>query len=119
MSAAGSPRWSRPRAPVADPAPLRERIDAALREVIDPEIGLDVVELGLVYGVALDGADVAVQLTMTTAACPLGEQILEDATTRLQAVSGIGVVHVELVWEPPWSPDRMSPAAKELLGWSA
>ncbi|MBL8627671.1 MAG: metal-sulfur cluster assembly factor [Myxococcales bacterium] len=103
---------------MADQA-LRDRVEAALREVIDPEIGLDVVELGLVYGVEVAAADVAVQLTMTTAACPLGEQILEDATTRLRAIPGIGAVHVELVWEPPWSPDRMSPAAKELLGWSA
>jgi|JI10StandDraft_1071094.scaffolds.fasta_scaffold09393_10 metal-sulfur cluster biosynthetic enzyme len=104
---------------MADEPPLPDRVDAALREVIDPEIGLDVVELGLVYGVEFDGADVTVQLTMTTAACPLGEQILEDATTRLQAIAGIGAVHVELVWEPPWSPARMSAAAKELLGWSA
>ncbi|MBK7194836.1 MAG: metal-sulfur cluster assembly factor [Myxococcales bacterium] len=97
---------------------LSDRVRAALREVIDPEIGLDVVELGLVYGVEVDATDVTVHLTMTTAACPLGEQILEDATTRLQAIPGIGAVQVELVWEPPWSPDRMSPAARELLGWS-
>lgn len=103
---------------MAEPS-LSDQVWTALREVIDPEIGLDVVELGLVYGVEIDAADVTVQLTMTTAACPLGEQILEDATTRLQAVPGIGAVHVELVWEPPWSPERMSPAAKELLGWSA
>lgn len=90
----------------------------ALRGVIDPEIGLDVVELGLVYGVDVDGRDVRVRLTMTTPACPLGEEIVRDAEDRLQAIDGVGAVDVELVWDPPWSPERMSPAARKLLGWS-
>ncbi|MBE2252373.1 MAG: metal-sulfur cluster assembly factor [Myxococcus sp.] len=90
----------------------------ALREVIDPEVGLNVVDLGLVYGVDVDGAAVHVRLTMTTPACPLGEHIARDAEERLRGLDGVGEVTVELVWEPAWSPDRMSPEGKAHLGWN-
>ncbi len=105
-------------APTTGDAELRERITTALRAVIDPELGLDVVDLGLVYGIDIDGHDVRVALTMTTPACPLGEHIVHDARARLAEVDGIATARVDLVWEPPWSPDRMSDAAKEALGWS-
>jgi metal-sulfur cluster biosynthetic enzyme len=97
---------------------LEARAIDALRGVIDPEIGLDVVELGLVYRVDVDRRDVRVRLTMTTPACPLGEVIVRDAEDQLRALAGVGAVDVELVWDPPWSPERMSPAARKLLGWS-
>jgi metal-sulfur cluster biosynthetic enzyme len=97
---------------------LRERVLEALSEVIDPELGLDVVALGLVYGVDVDAGRVQVRVTMTTPACPLGEQIVRDAQERIAACEGVAEAHVELVWEPPWSPSRMSPSAKEALGWS-
>lgn len=97
----------------------RARIEEALRQVIDPELGLDVVDLGLVYGIELEGAAVRVALTMTTPACPLGEQIVRDAEDRLRAIDGIDDVSVELVWDPPWDPTRMSPAARDALGWSS
>jgi metal-sulfur cluster biosynthetic enzyme len=106
---------------VADPDvndAMEARAIDALRGVIDPEIGLDVVELGLVYGVDVHGRDVRVRLTMTTPACPLGEEIVRDAEDRLRVIDGVGAVDVELVWDPPWSPERMSPAARKLLGWS-
>jgi metal-sulfur cluster biosynthetic enzyme len=90
----------------------------ALRGVIDPEIGLDVVSLGLVYGVTFDAdGDATVRMTMTTPACPLGEVIAEDAVNAARAVDGVGEVRVELVWDPPWTPDRMSPEAQRALGW--
>jgi metal-sulfur cluster biosynthetic enzyme len=100
---------------------LRRRALEALEEVIDPELGIDVVALGLVYEVAVDSAtaSVRVALTMTTAACPLGEQIVRDAESRVRALEGVRDVAVRLVWEPPWSPERMSPKARELLGWPA
>lgn len=97
---------------------IRTRATEALGEVIDPELGLSVVELGLVYGVEVDGGAVRVRLTMTTPACPLGEEIVADAESRLQAIDGVVGVQVDLVWEPPWGPERMSAAAKDLLGWS-
>lgn len=92
--------------------------EAALGEVIDPELGLDVVNLGLVYGVDLVDGALRVQLTMTTPACPLGDEIVRDAEARLRALPGVRAVTVELVWEPAWGPERMSAYAKELLGWS-
>ncbi len=92
-------------------------VRAALRDVIDPELGLDVVDLGLVYGVDVVGDQVHLRLTMTTPACPLGGEIVRDAETCLAGVPGVGGVHVELVWDPPWSPALMSPAARASLGW--
>lgn len=97
---------------------LRARALDALREVIDPELGINVVDLGLVYGLEVDAGRVHVRLTMTTAACPLGEQIVRDAEQRLRAVDGVDQVQVELVWEPPWGPERMSDEAKATLGWN-
>jgi metal-sulfur cluster biosynthetic enzyme len=97
---------------------LHERVLEALREVIDPELGLNVVELGLVYGVDIDAGRVQARLTMTTPACPLGEQIVRDAQERIAACEGVAEARVDLVWEPPWSPSRMSASAKEALGWS-
>lgn len=96
---------------------LTTRVRKALCEVIDPELGLSVIDLGLVYGVELDGDRVQIQLTMTTPSCPLGDEIVRDAEMRLAALDGVGTVLVELVWDPPWSPARMTPSAREALGW--
>ena len=97
---------------------VETRVLEALREVIDPELGLNVVDLGLVYGLDIENSHVRLQLTMTTPACPLGEQIVTDAEDRLLAVEGVNDVRVDLVWEPPWSPERMSEDAKRALGWA-
>jgi metal-sulfur cluster biosynthetic enzyme len=96
---------------------LRARVMDALRGVIDPEVGLDVVALGLVYGVDVEDAKVRVRMTMTTAACPLAEQIVRDAEERVRATSGAEEATVELVWEPPWTPHLMAAEAKTKLGW--
>jgi metal-sulfur cluster biosynthetic enzyme len=88
-----------------------------LQEVMDPEVGLSVVDLGLVYRAERgdDGIDVA--LTLTTRACPLGEMILEDARERLaRRFQGVTRIAVELVWSPLWTPDRITPQGQELLG---
>lgn len=90
----------------------------ALREVIDPELGMNVVDLGLVYQVKVNEGRVHVHLTLTTPACPLGEQIVRDAQERVGALEGVTEVQVDLVWEPAWSPSRMSASAKKSLGWS-
>ena len=96
---------------------LRARVLAALREVIDPEIGLNVVDLGLVYGIEVCGGAVAVALTMTSPACPLGEHVARLAEQQLRALEGVERATVSLVWEPPWSPERMSDPARRALGW--
>ncbi len=94
-------------------------VEEAMRDVVDPELGINVVDLGLVYGVEVAEGRVRVELTMTSPACPLGEQIVSDAEERIRALPGVGAVQVELVWEPTWTPERMSPAAKAQLGWGA
>jgi metal-sulfur cluster biosynthetic enzyme len=89
----------------------------ALEHVIDPEIGLDIVALGLVYGAVLEDGVARVELTMTTPACPQQELIVEDAHTALEALSGVTRADVELVFEPRWTPQRMTNEAKRQLGW--
>ncbi len=98
--------------------PSEEQIRAVLREVVDPEIGLDVESLGLVYAIDVADKRVHVAMTMTTPACPLGDVIMEDARTRIQAISPSDAqIEVELVWDPPWGPERMSEHARQFLGW--
>lgn len=103
---------------MTDDTTLREAAFQALHDVIDPEVGLDIVSLGLVYAVTAAAGELDVELTMTTPACPLGDQIVEDAERRLAALDGVRSARVELVWDPPWTPDRMSPEAKQMLGWN-
>lgn len=89
----------------------------ALREVIDPELGENLVDLGLVYGVQVDGARVAVDLTLTTPGCPLHASLHSAAERAIRLmVAGVEEVEVKLVFEPRWTPERMSDAAKRRLG---
>ena len=91
----------------------------ALYAVIHPEVGMNIVDLGLVYGVEISPGRVHVDLTMTTPACPMGELIFDDAHEALAALVPAGVeIELDLVWEPPWSPDRMSAHAREHFGWN-
>jgi metal-sulfur cluster biosynthetic enzyme len=96
-----------------------DRVRAALEHVIDPEIGMDVVTLGLVYAVDVHDGAVRVAMTMTTRTCPLGDMLAAEAETAIRNhVAGATSVRVDLVWEPAWQPSMMSSAAKERLGWS-
>ena len=91
----------------------------ALRHVMDPEIGINVVDLGLVYEVEARDGHVRVVMTMTSTACPLGESISEEAGVAIrQNVRGVRSVSVGLVREPAWQPSMMSNAARERLGWT-
>jgi len=99
--------------------PTSAGILQALRDVIDPEIGMNIVDLGLVYKADIVNGHVDVALTMTTPACPLGESIVEESKVAIQRhVPDIRSVSVELVWEPPWQPSMMSDAARRQLGWT-
>ena len=90
----------------------------ALGRVVDPEAGVNIVDLGLVYGIELTPTAVRVQMTMTSAACPMAEMIVDNVYAELASVLPEGVVaDVELVWDPPWTPDRMSEVARTLFGW--
>jgi metal-sulfur cluster biosynthetic enzyme len=102
--------------PYTGPDALRGPIARALASVVDPELALDIVDVGLVYGVAVDDARVHVRLTMTTAACPVTEVIVQDVEDALdRAVPGECRIAVELVWEPAWTVDRLSGRARRFL----
>ena len=88
----------------------------ALEEVIDPELGLDFVELGLVYGVEIDGGTVEITFTLTTPACPIGPQVSEQMREFVGDLEGVSAVHPKMVFDPPWSPEMMSEDAKFALG---
>ncbi len=95
----------------------KEDILEALKEVIDPEIGINVADLGLVYEAAESDGEIRVAMTMTTAACPLGGLIRDQAKNALRKrFPGARSVTVELVWSPPWNADMMSDEAKRKLG---
>lgn len=91
---------------------------AALRQVIDPEVGLNIVDLGLVYRVELDAQGALVEMTMTSPACPMGDMILEQVRDVLsQRLPPTIPLDLRLVWTPAWDPGMMSHAAKLQLGW--
>jgi len=91
----------------------------ALRQVQDPEAGMNIVDLGLVYSIEVADGSVLVDLTMTTAACPMADLIVDQAHDAIAAAMPPGTpVEVRLVWDPPWTPDRMSDLAREQFGWS-
>jgi metal-sulfur cluster biosynthetic enzyme len=98
--------------------PTSSEILDALRGVVDPEMGINIVDLGLVYETAARDGDVRVVMTMTTAACPLGESMADEAAAVIRRrVRGVKSVSVQLVWEPAWQPSMMSDAARAQLGW--
>jgi metal-sulfur cluster biosynthetic enzyme len=94
----------------------QERLLTALRTVRDPELNVNVVDLGLVYSVQAHEDQVDVEMTLTSPACPAGPEILRGAVTALEGVEGVSKANVKLVMSPPWSPDKMSDAARDELG---
>ncbi len=92
------------------------RVMEVLGDIYDPEIPIDIVNLGLVYGVRIEGSTVNVDMTMTSPGCPAATQIVAEAKYLLEEMDGVSEVNVEIVWDPPWDPGKMSEAAKESLG---
>lgn len=101
----------------ADPGAIRERVIEVLSTIHDPEIPVNIYELGLVYDVdvSADG-DVTVTMTLTTPNCPVAESMPSEVEYRVGTVAGVRDVEINLVWDPPWTPERMSEAAKLELG---
>jgi len=98
--------------------PTEEAVREALRSVDDPEVGISIVDLGLVYRIDVAPERVRVEMTMTTPACPLGDLIMDNARRAVGALLPDGVdVDIELVWEPMWTPDLMSESARQTFGW--
>lgn len=87
-----------------------------LRRVKDPDLQLNIVDLGLVYGVRVDGATINVDLTLTSPGCPSGPEIIGDIEAALRTLPGVQTVQVNLVWAPFWSPDKMEPRVRAYLG---
>lgn len=100
-----------------DVAVLRERVIAALRTVYDPEIPLNIYDLGLIYGADVsETGDVHVSMTLTAPGCPVAGALVKEVHDRVCGVTGVDHVKTELVWDPPWSRERMSDAARLELG---
>lgn len=105
---------------IEEPAnpPTPDSVRAALKTVDDPEAGMDIVELGLVYEIEAQPQHIRVRMTMTSAACPMGDMITEAARHAvLRAHPQVGQVDIELVWDPMWTPDMMSEDARNFFGW--
>jgi metal-sulfur cluster biosynthetic enzyme len=96
--------------------PDQETIIAALKTVKDPELNVNVVDLGLVYTIQQHEDQIDVEMTLTTPACPAGPEILRNAVGALEKLEGVTKANVKLVMSPPWSPDRMSDEARDELG---
>jgi metal-sulfur cluster biosynthetic enzyme len=96
--------------------PTKEEVVEALRQVEDPELGMDIVELGLMYDVEVEGPRVHVTYTLTSMGCPVGPMIEEQIQQVAADVPGVEEVEAELTWSPPWSPEKMSDDAKFILG---
>jgi metal-sulfur cluster biosynthetic enzyme len=104
--------------PVALEPPLFDQVEEALKDVIDPELGVNIVDLGLVYEVTVgDEGDVAIRMTLTTPGCPLGGYLEDESNGCLRRFPPVRAVSVDLVWDPPWQPAAMTDAAKRQLGW--
>ena len=95
---------------------LKEDVVEALRQVEDPELGMDIVELGLFMDAEIDGANVKVHYTLTSMGCPAGAMIQEDIDRVVREIPDVEEVECELSFDPPWTPDRMSDDAKFILG---
>lgn len=95
-----------------------EQLRLALRTVVDPEVGINIVDLGLVYGIEVAPGEVKITLTMTSPACPMSDLVIADVENAVrQRVSEEVQVNVDLVWNPPWDPSKMSDKARSTLGW--
>ena len=94
----------------------QEEVIAKLKQCLDPELGVNIVDLGLIYGVNIEGTKVNVLMTLTTPGCPLDSYFVKDITGRLKSIKGISDVSVELTFDPSWSPNNMSEESKDLLG---
>jgi metal-sulfur cluster biosynthetic enzyme len=97
--------------------PTVDDVEAALSNVIDPELGLDFVELGLIYGIDITGSDVHVTFTLTSPGCPIGPQVTDQIEEFVGELEDVDDVSVEMTFMPPWTPDRMSEDAKFALGY--
>jgi metal-sulfur cluster biosynthetic enzyme len=98
------------------PGPTLDQARLALRRVKDPELNLNIVDLGLVYDIQVAGPNVTIDMSLTSPGCPSGPEIMTEAEKQLKTLPDVGDVTVNLVWSPPWSPDRIEPRVRAYLG---
>lgn len=104
--------------PTPSPAPslTEDQVKLALRRVKDPELNLNILDLGLIYGIKVEDNNVAVDMSLTSPGCPSGPEIMSEAEQQLKAIPGVGAVAMNLVWSPPWTPERIEPRVRAYLG---
>ena len=93
-----------------------DQVKLALRRVKDPDLQLNIIDLGLVYGIAVDGSTVKVDMTLTSPACPSGPELMTNAENEIKSLPGVEKVEVNLVWMPFWTPEKMEPRVRAYLG---
>ena len=93
-----------------------DQVKLALRRVKDPDLQLNIMDLGLVYGIAVDGSTVKIDMTLTSPACPSGPELMTNAETEVMTLPGVEKVEVNLVWMPFWTPEKMEPRVRAYLG---
>jgi len=100
----------------AEGPPSADQVKLALRKVKDPELNLNVVDLGLIYEINVDGSEVQIDMTLTSPGCPAGPQIMGDVERVLKALPGVTNVAINLVWQPFWTPDKIEPRVRAYMG---
>jgi len=103
-------------APSTPAAPTPEVVRQVLRKVKDPELDLNIVDLGLVYDVEVTAGQVAIKMTLTSPGCPAGPMITNDVYRQVRELDGVTDVDVEIVWEPYWTPERIEPKIRAMMG---
>lgn len=115
-----APESPTPASPDAEPGSpetlTADQARIALRRVKDPELNLNIVDLGLVYDVVVDGSTVRVDMSLTSPGCPSGPEIMRDAEEQVRTVAGVTEVVMNLVWSPPWTPERIEPRVRAYMG---
>ena len=100
----------------AEPSPLADQARLVLRRVKDPELNLNIVDLGLIYEIRADGDAITVDMSLTSPGCPSGPEIMGEAEQQLRTIPGVGTVTMNLVWSPPWTPERIEPRVRAYMG---
>jgi metal-sulfur cluster biosynthetic enzyme len=96
--------------------PTADQVKLALRKVKDPELNLNIIDLGLVYEIGVDGSEVDIDMTLTSPGCPAGPQIMGDVERVVKAMPGVSAVNINLVWQPFWSPEKIEPRVRAYMG---
>jgi metal-sulfur cluster biosynthetic enzyme len=96
--------------------PTSDQVKLALRKVKDPELNLNIIDLGLVYDIMVDGSEVQIDMTLTSPGCPAGPEIMGDVERAVKAMPGVSKLTLNLVWQPFWSPDRIEPRVRNYMG---